>query len=62
MWFLKFVLGFVFIFSFHLVLISLMRDLSNINVTNDEVAKEGWFRLTAILISAVSFAILISLF
>lgn len=62
MWFLKFIFGFTFIGSFHIILISLMRDLSNVNVTNKEIMAESKFRLIAIIVSAVSFGILISLF
>lgn len=62
MWFLKFIFGFTFIGSFHIILISLMRDLSNVNVTNKEIMAESKFRLIAIIVSAVSFSILISLF
>lgn len=59
MWFLKFLLGFVFIISMCLVLISLMRDLSGGNRNTDEW--EGKFRLAAMAVAGVSFGILMAI-
>ena len=58
MWFLRLLFGVIFIVAFCLVLISLMRDLSNAN--NDD-KWEAKFRLYAIIASAVSFGILSAL-
>lgn len=58
MWFLRFLFGVIFIVAFCLVLISLMRDLSN--ASNDD-KWEAKFRLYAIIASAVSFGILSAL-
>lgn len=58
MWIIKFFLGMVFIISFCLVLISLMRDASG---SNNDYKWEAKFRLYAMSAAAVSFGLIIAM-